>query len=59
MIITEEQFDLTIERAFTRGMEFQKKNQQNLEKAWFDIGYNAGIKFARFNQGEHNDLQQD
>jgi hypothetical protein len=59
MIITEEQFDETIERAFTRGMEFQKKNQQNLEKAWFDIGYNAGIKVARLNQGEYDAMQQD
>jgi hypothetical protein len=59
MIITEEQFDLTIERAFTRGMEFQKKNQKELEKVWFDIGYNAGVKFARLNQGEYDALQQD
>jgi hypothetical protein len=59
MYITDEQFDETIERAFTRGMEFQKANQQNLEKAWFDIGYNAGIKFARLNQGEYDALQQD
>lgn len=44
MIITEEQFDLTIERAFTRGMEFQKKNQKELENTWFDIGYNAALK---------------
>ena len=59
MYITEEQFDLTIEESFTRGMEFQKKNQQNLEKAWFDIGYNAGLKVARLNQGEYDAMQQD
>ena len=38
MIITEEQFDLTIEKAFTRGMELQKKNQKELENTWLDIG---------------------
>ncbi len=44
MYITEEQFDLTIERSFTRGMEFQKANQRDLENTWFDIGYNAALK---------------
>ena len=58
MYITDEQFDETIERAFTRGMEFQKANQRDLENAWFDIGYNAGIKIARLNQGEYDALQQ-
>jgi hypothetical protein len=57
MYITEEQFDETIERAFTRGMEFQKRNQKDLETAWFDIGYNAGLKVARLNQGDNDDLQ--
>jgi hypothetical protein len=52
MYITDEQFDETIERAFTRGMEFQKKNQKDLENTWFDIGYNAGLKIAKLNQGE-------
>jgi hypothetical protein len=57
MYITEEQFDETIERAFTRGMEFQKKNQKDLETIWFDIGYNAGLKIAKLNQGDCDDLQ--
>jgi hypothetical protein len=57
MYITEEQFDETIERAFTRGMEFQKKNQKDLENTWFDIGYNAGLKIAKLNQGECDAVQ--
>ena len=57
MYITDEQFDETIERAFTRGMEFQKKNQKDLEKVWFDIGYNAGLKVAKLNQGDCNEFQ--
>lgn len=44
MTISDKQFDETIERAFTRGMEFQKKNQKELENTWFDIGYNAALK---------------
>jgi hypothetical protein len=57
MYITDEQFDETIERAFTRGMEFQKANQRDLENAWFDIGYNAGLKIAKLNQGEYDAMQ--
>ena len=57
MYITDEQFDETIERAFTRGMEFQKRNQKDLEKAWFDIGYNAGLKVGKLNQGDCNEFQ--
>lgn len=44
MIITEVQFDEAIERAFIRGMNYQKANQRELENAWFDIGYNAASK---------------
>ena len=56
MFITDEQFDETIERAFTRGMEFQKRNQKDLEKVWFDIGYNAGLKVAKLNERWDYDL---
>jgi hypothetical protein len=43
MYITEEQFDTTIEKSFERGMEFQKKNQRDLELKWYELGYKAAL----------------
>lgn len=44
MIISDEQFDLTVERAFIRGMEYQKKNQRDLETTWYQLGFNTALK---------------
>lgn len=44
MYITDEQFDITIEKSFERGMEFQKKNQRDLELKWYELGYNSALR---------------
>jgi hypothetical protein len=44
MYITEQQFDTTVEKAFKRGMEFQKKNQKDLELKWYELGYNSALR---------------
>jgi hypothetical protein len=50
IIMSELKFDKAIENAFKRGIEFQKKNQHELENTWFDIGYDAACKEHGINQ---------